>query len=453
MSSERSAGRRARSPSDAGDGPARLDVRTLLTGVAVRPLAQSARRAGIDAASVDLFGDRDHRRALPVLFLGRAGADGYAAADLVRLSRRVTADEVAYGADLENHPRLVAELSEGRRLLGNPPRVLRRVRDPSRLEASLREGGLPAPEVRRHGDPLPSGGEDAGWLRKPLHGGGGRGVRPWRPGEAVDEADYLQRRVRGAPVSLAFLADGRSGRLLAVTEMLVGRPAFGAEGFTYCGSLLGVGGGDRPAPPPGPAGEVPWATARRVVQRLSAAFELRGLNGLDAVFDGKTLWPVEVNPRWTASMELLEPGPWDGDPAGPTLFELHRRACGGDLPAETELREIRIARRWSSLAATGAAGPGAGAGEPGGDGKRRGRADGARVVGKAILRAPTAVRTPDLGTLDGIVVVDVPDTGEEVPAGAPVCTILAAGRDRAACLDRLAASATRIRSVLEPREG
>lgn len=448
MSSERSAGRRARSPSDPGDGPARLDVRTLLTGVAVRPLAQSARRAGIDAASVDLFGDRDHRRALPVLSLGRAGADGYAAADLVRLCRRVAADEVAYGADLENHPRLVVELSEGRRLLGNPPRVLRRVRDPSRLEASLREGGLPAPEVRRHDDPLPSDEEDPGWLRKPLRGGGGRWVRPWRPGESVGEANYLQRRIRGAPVSLAFLADGRSGRLLAVTEMLVGRPVFGAEGFTYCGSLLRVGGGDRPAPPPGPAGEVPWATARRIVRRLSADFGLRGLNGLDAVLDGKTLWPVEVNPRWTASMELLEPGPWDGEPAGPTLFELHRRACRGDLPAEAELREIRIARRWSSLAATGAE-----AGEPGGDGKRRGREEGARVVGKAILRAPAPVRTPDLEALDGIVVADVPDPGEEVPAGAPVCTILAAGRDRAACLDRLAASAARIRSVLEPREG
>lgn len=451
MSRERSAGRRTRSPSDAGDERARLEVRTLLTGVAVRPLAQSARRAGVDAASVDLFGDRDHRRALPVLSLGRTGADGYSAADLVRLCRRVQADEVVYGADLENHPRLVAELSDDRRLLGNPPGVLRRVRDPSRLEASLRDGGLPAPEVRRHDDPLPSGGGEAGWLRKPLRGGGGHGVRPWRPGEAVGEAEFLQRRIRGRPVSLAFLSDGRSGRLLAATEMLVGWSAVGAEGFTYCGSLLRVGGGDPSAPPPPPAGEVPWETARRAVEHLSAVFGLRGLNGLDAVLDGDTLWPVEVNPRWTASMELLEPGPWDGDPSGPTLFELHRRACGGDLPGDDELRRVRVARRWATLAATGAAGPGVGAGEPGGDGT--GQGEGTRVVGKAILRAPAAVRTPDLEAVDGVVVADVPDAGERVPAGGPVCTILAAGRDRASCLDCLAASAARIRSVLEPQEG
>lgn len=452
MNSERSAGRQSRPPSASGDGPVRLEVRTLLTGVAVRPLAQSARRAGVDAASVDLFGDRDHRRALPVLSLGRAGADDYAAAKLVRLCRRVAAEEVVYGADLENHPRLVAELSDGHRLLGNPPAVLRRVRDPSRLEASLRDGGLPAPEVRRHDDPLPSGGEEAGWLRKPLRGGGGRAVRAWRPGEAVGETEYLQRRIRGTPVSLVFLSDGRSGRLLAATEMLVGWPVLGAEGFTYCGSLLRVGEGDLPAPPPAPAGEVPWETARRAIEHLSADFGLRGLNGLDAVLDGGKLWPVEVNPRWTASMELLEPGPWDGDPAGPTLFELHRRACGGDLPAGDELREIRVARRWSSLTATGAAGPGVGAAGPGGDGTGRGQEEGAMVVGKAILRAPAAVRTPDLEALDGVLVADVPDPGEEVPAGGPLCTVLAVGRDRAACRERLAASAARVRKVLEPRE-
>lgn len=448
MTSERHAGPEgepgARPTTRAGDLPPEIRVRTLLTGVAIRALAQSARRGGVEAASVDLFGDRDHRRALPLLSLRDTDAGDYSARKLVRLCRRVEADEVVYGADLENHPGLVARLAERRRLLGNPPGVLRRVRDPFHLRASLRERGLPAPAVRRHDDlPSPDAGP-SGWLRKPLRGGGGRGVRAWRPGEPLTGREYLQRRIPGTPVSVLFLSDGRAGRLLAVTEMLVGRPALGAKAFTYCGSLLRLPDGAPPGPPGLPGEAFPWREARTLAGQLADEFELVGLNGLDAVLADGRLWPVEVNPRWTASMELLEPGPAGLDPAaGPTLFEMHRRACDGELPAAAGPDGTGIARRWASLR-------GPGRPEPDDGGRRE------RVVGKAVLRAPHAVRTPDLETLEdleGPVLADVPGPGEEVPAGGPVCSILAAARDRAACLDRLEASAARIREALVPREG
>lgn len=425
--------------------------RTLLTGVAIRPLAQSARRAGADAASVDYFGDRDHRRDLPVLALRDRAADGYSAEALVRLCGRVEASEVAYGADLENHPELVARLAAGRRLLGNPPDVLRRVRDPSRLRAALRAADLPAPEVVRHGEPPP--GAPGAWLRKPLRGGGGAGVRPWRAGEKVEEEAYLQRRIRGAPVSLLFLSDGRSARLLAAADMLVGREAFGARGFRYCGSLLRLSPGHLPLPP-AHADTFPVGEARRMAAALTSAFGLRGLNGVDAVLSGGRLWAVEVNPRWTASMELLEPGPARGDAAGgrgaparpggaagPTLFGLHRRACLGALPGRRELGELEPGRRWRSAGPVGAAGTYGGHDDAGG--ARR-----PLVVGKALLRAPADGRVPDLEELEGPPLADLPEPGERVPAGGPVCTILAAGRDRAGCLARLEAAAARIRDAL-----
>lgn len=430
-------------PAAGEDGPGRpIRTRTLLAGIAVRPLAQSARRAGVPAASVDLFGDRDHRRAVPVLSLREAGADGYSARALVELSRRVEADDVAYGADLENHPDQVARLAAGRRLLGNPPDVLREVRDPFRLEASLRAAGLPAPEVRRHDDPPAPGNASAGWLRKPLRGGGGHGVRPWRPGEPPGEAAYLQQRIPGLPVGLLFLGDGRRARLLAATEMLVGREAFGVEGFVYCGSLLAAADRRRPGPPAVPTGRFPWGAARELAARLTADFGLLGLNGVDAVLSDGTLWPVEVNPRWTASMELLEPGPSDADgPSGPTLFGVHRRACDGDLPDAPWPEAPGILRRWARLA------------PPGEEGRREELRNAARVVGKAVLRTREAARAPDLEALGGLVLADVPEPGERIPAGGPVCTVLAAGRDRAGCLDALEAAAARVRGALEPADG
>lgn len=403
------------------------EAEVLLVGVSVRPFAQSAVRAGADAASVDCFGDRDHRRDLPVLSLRReAPGEAYSAAALVRMARRVRVGEVAYGADLENHPREVDRLAatDGRRLLGNPPAVLRRARDPFRLAALLREEELPAPEVRPPaGAPEPAA-EAGGWLRKPRGGGGGHGVRVWRAEEDLADGEYLQERVRGTPVGVLFVADGRRARLLAVTEMLVGRRAFGASRFLYVGSLLRRGRGGRPLPPPGagrPGGRSP---ARRLVSVLARDLELRGLNGVDAVLKDGELWPVEVNPRWTASMELLEAGVLAGGRRLPRpLFELHRRACRGDLPARDEL-------------------PGGGPGGPG--------EEVAEVVGKAVVRSRGEGPVVDLTRLEevrtvlgadapavplgGVALADVPEPGDPLNEGDPVCTLVAAGEDRSECV-------------------
>jgi predicted ATP-grasp superfamily ATP-dependent carboligase len=49
--------------------------------------------------------------------------------------------------------------------------------------------------------------------------------------------------------------------------------------------------------------ETQW---QRIGECLTERFSLRGLFGVDAVVQDDTVWPVEVNPRYTASMELLE---------------------------------------------------------------------------------------------------------------------------------------------------
>lgn len=422
------------------------EAETLLAGVAVRPFARSALRTGVEAVSVDYFGDRDHRRDLPVLSLRRdAGVEEYSAADLVELARRVRAGEVAYGADLENHPRQVHRLSHGRRLLGNPPDVLRRARDPFRVAALLRGKGLRVPQLRTADEPPdPDGREDA-WLRKPRRGGGGRGVRPWRGEQALTRREYLQERIGGTPVGVLFVADGREGRVLAVTEMLVGREAFGASGFLFCGSLLRRGPKGRPLPPRGGRACGPLE-AGRVVSALTRGLGLRGLNGVDAVLRDGRLWPLEVNPRWTASMELLEVGVRAGTALLPrALFALHRRACRGELPAADAL-------------------PGGGPGS--------GEATPREVVGKAIVRARRETAAPDLPRLDGlapipavrrdadeaangrataVVLADVPEPGDPLPEGGPVCTLLASAGDREGCLGKLEAGAARVHRALAER--
>ena len=69
----------------------------------------------------------------------------------------------------------------------------------------------------------------------------------------------------------------------------------------------------------------------------------------------------------------------------------------------------------------------------------RPRPDG--CVGKGIVYAKRAVVAPDTDDWLARGVRDVPWPGQRIPAGHPVCTVLARGRDREACLATLRSAA------------
>jgi predicted ATP-grasp superfamily ATP-dependent carboligase len=279
-------------------------------------MAVSAARSGWTVTAADAFGDLDLRACATVLIArGPGGRFDPMAAALA--ARRTSATYTAYTSNFENYPDAVAALARGRRLLGNTPAALRRVRDPLGLMRSLRRLGLETPSTRASAPGTPLDRERR-WLLKLRHSGGGHGTTAWRPGARVARHQYLQEHIAGIPGSVVFLADGRRAHVLGVSRQLVGRAEFGAHGFRYCGSLMG------PALFPGDE------ALRRRTDVLAAAvartFGLVGLNGLDFIARAGMPWPIEVNPRYSASMELLERG------AKLSLFMLHADACAGGLP-------------------------------------------------------------------------------------------------------------------------
>jgi predicted ATP-grasp superfamily ATP-dependent carboligase len=242
------------------------------------------------------------------------------------------------------------------------------VRDPARLAAAL--GDLPYPRTTVT---PPSSGR---WLRKPLRSGGGTRVREWRGG-ALPAGTFLQERIDGVPCSAAAVGDGRDAVMLGVTEQLIGERAFGVRGYRWCGNLV---------PPRAP---VPRAQARAICSRLADAFGLRGLFGIDFVWDGERAWTVEVNPRPTASLEAIEAA------YGMRAF---------DAPAVTD--------------------------EP------------VRAAGKAVLFATEDVVVGDSTRWMERGVRDVPHPGERIAAGRPICTVVttaATSQDALAGLEEEAA--------------
>src|SRR5688500_14607466 len=205
---------------------------------------------------------------------------------------------VAYTSNFENYPLAVASLAQGRRLLGNPPDVLIRVRDPIALMRLLRHRQFVVPVTRAT---PPGSRQKAGdWRVKPSRSGCWYGASTWRPGQRAPMTHYLQQRIGGITGSVVFAADGQRSVPLSLSRQLVGDSHFGASGFRYCGSLIG--------PPaalfPGQSGV--FENARELAAAVVTEFGLVGLNGIDFIAQGGVVYPIEVNPRYSASMELLE---------------------------------------------------------------------------------------------------------------------------------------------------
>src|SRR5213083_3071756 len=293
-------------------------TRVLLAGVSTRDIAESAVRAGYEVVAVDGFGDLDLQACATEVHVVRV--DGrFSARAAAAAARDVPCEAVVYEASFENHPRAVRALAANRVLWGNPPTVLARARDPRRLARVVGEAGLPGPRVRLT---RPGPGARSSWLVKPLRSGGGDGVAVWRRGAPVPRDSYLQERISGVTGSIVFAADGRRAVALGLSRILAGETAFGAEGFRYCGSILGSAGD-----PQFPADERLLDRATMLAERVTRAFGLVGVNGVDFVARRGLPYAIEVNPRYTAAMELVERA------YGISLFDVHVQACRRGLPA------------------------------------------------------------------------------------------------------------------------
>ncbi|MCI0378264.1 MAG: ATP-grasp domain-containing protein [Gemmataceae bacterium] len=260
----------------------------LLIGASVRAAAWSARRAGLSPWCVDLFADADLERHAPV----RRMPAGQYPHGLVAAAREAPPGPFAYTGALENWPNVVEAIARDRPLWGNPPNVLRQVRDPIGLATTLQQAGVSCPLAR---DRFPTAEDPKRWLVKPRKSAGGAGIHFWKGGK-LPQSFYLQEWVDGPSYAAVFLGlPNLAARLLGVTRQLIGEPWLCAKPFRYCGSI-------------GPialSAEL-HNQLQRLGEILTKSFGLLGLFGVDCIRCGETVWPVEVNPRYAASMEVLE---------------------------------------------------------------------------------------------------------------------------------------------------
>ena len=373
----------------------------LIAGASARAAAFSALAAGLAPQTLDLFEDEDMAASCPTVRI-TGYPRGFAVA-----ARSLPASPWLYTGGLENHPRTVDTISRERTLWGNGGAVLRRVRDPWDVAETLIAAKINVPKLRCADD---SQTASVDWLLKSTGSSGGLGVRladEGLPPGSNPRRWYLQQRIVGRSVGAVFLAAAGAAKLLGVTEQLVGTRWTGAPSFHYAGSL-------------GPLRLTPRARAaiEHIGNCLAAEYGLVGLFGVDIIRDRQgRYWPVEVNPRYPASSEVLELA------SGVSIVGLHARACAaGTLPQFAPL-------------------------------KPRG------FVGKAVVYAPNdfvvrAAHNRRWHAASAMIssrykVADIPSVSTHVPAGAPVVTLIERGRDVVTVRGRLRNRSVALRKRLQ----
>lgn len=365
-----------------------------IVGASTRAAAASAARAGFQPLAADLFADADLRR------IATATRIAPYPEGLVDWLRSIEPPAWMYTGALENHPELVDQMAWIAPLYGNPGDVLERVRSPWELAESLQRAGLLFPETRASDAGLPG---DGSWLMKTYRGASGIGVYAYGAdkGAGLGEriaARVFQRRISGTPCAAVFVAADAKAQLLGMTRQLIGPVWLHSHGFQYAGSIG-----------PWPLSDTAGAALVKIGNVLAADFELAGLFGVDFMLDGDEIWALEVNPRYTASVEIVE------RVTDVKAIALHVAACTGD--------SSKTQRAGSS------ADPNINASIGGGNAPARSE----RVHhGKAILFAKRNVTVPHSFAEHAIseatrspwpTLADVPVAGTPIEAGRPVLTI------------------------------
>jgi hypothetical protein len=263
--------------------------------------------------------------------------------ELIPILKSLPKLPLVYIGGLENRADVLAIAQVRHHLWGNDAATVRRVRDPHQLQDVARLARVGIPEVRFESDPPPA---DGTWLLRPR------------------------------------LREQGDVRFVGVTRQLVGESACHAIGFQWCGNI-------------GPIA-LP-VDVENLIRRLGNVLKwkvgLVGLFGVDLILDRQnTPWITEVNPRYPASLELLEHA------TGLPLFGDHARCFDTGVVPES---------RW-------------GLPHPG------------EFLGKAVLYSPAdfvlAEELADAKTVSADAfptIADLPAPGESFRRGDPICTLFA----------------------------
>ncbi len=312
-------------------------------------IAKSAKEAGYKIYAADYFGDIDLRRVCSgceaIIEQKRGKSCGrmeskFKTEAFLKMTKsllqRCKIDAILLSSGLDDYFDVLYGLDELAPILGNPPEVIERVRKKPGFFKELKRLGIthPETEIVKNVDEAKAAAGEIGYpvVVKPIRGFGGLGIRTVQNSNEIERAFFevslvskdvlVQKFINGIHASVSFLVTDKDVEVLTLNEQLLGlRFLFQQEPFGYCGNII-------PLHFANPILE----SCKRVTEKISSHFSLKGSNGIDLVIseDG-TPYVMEVNPRFQGTLECVE------RVLGMNLVKSHIDACLRDsLPTLKE---------------------------------------------------------------------------------------------------------------------
>ena len=256
----------------------------LVIGASGRAAAMSCVRAGLVPTVVDFFADQDTRSIADVHRIRSYH-------DLLEKCNFPACHYVLFTGAIEHQKAVVERFLNRHKPLGNPLTGSFAIADPLHLFQWAQANHVNMPQTQKE---IPR--SQGRWLSKRVHSSGGIGIVEFEEEITKQPEDrFFQEFIGGTAVSVVARADNKNAVVLGCTHQLTGLEDFGAAGFKYCGSI-------------GPTNlsETMNSEIARITNSLAKDFELNGVFGIDFVINQDSIWLIEVNPRYPASLEVLE---------------------------------------------------------------------------------------------------------------------------------------------------
>jgi predicted ATP-grasp superfamily ATP-dependent carboligase len=395
----------------------------LVVGIDTVSVAKSGKEAGYKIYAADYFGDIDLRRVCSgceaIIEQKRGKGCGrmeskFKTEAFLKMTKslleRHEIDAILLSSGLDDFFDALHELNDLVPILGNSPEVIERVRKKPGFFKELKRLGIAHPKTEsvKNVDEAKAAAAEIGYpvVVKPIRGFGGLGIRTVQNSNEIERAFFevslvskdvlVQKFINGIHASVSFLVTDKDVEVLSLNEQLLGlRFLFQQEPFGYCGNIV-------PLHFANPILE----SCKRITEKISSHFGLKGSNGIDLVISKEgTPRVMEVNPRFQGTLECVE------RVLGMNLVKSHIDACLHDsLPTLKEKTSNFCTR--------------------------------------LVLYAPERIVAPDLTVFPEV--RDIPLPGAIIEKREPLCSIITAGKNRKLSFEKAKKLAQSIYGMAHP---
>lgn len=217
-----------------------------------------------------------------------------------------------YGSDWDNKPELLYKLEqfENLKLRGNSAAVISKLNKKENLKNLFQIAenfGFKTPELFLSQKKIINfqRQEKNDFLIKPYHSGGGLEIkRVENKGKNFKDIFikkknnfYLEEFIEGENRSCQFAADGENAEIMAFTRELKAAEVnpYLKNSFKYAGNILIK------------EEKKEIEIIEKFIKNITSKYSLQGINGIDYIKNDQGIFFIELNPRFTAAVELLIP--------------------------------------------------------------------------------------------------------------------------------------------------